>query len=557
VSALGLAQLTFVAPSLAIDGAWTPQHSGTSSQLNGVSCPTTSDCWAAGLGGTIVATTNGGATWTSQRSGTDDWLEGASCPTISDCWAVGFNYANGHATWLIVATTNGGATWTTQSSGTAGSLSGVSCPTTSDCWAVGSGGAIVATTNGGASWTAQSSGTSSSLNGVSCPTTSDCWAVGSGGAIVTTDPAAGVQPVATQIEQTAQAEAAYAQNEASCAQGQVSHPSGNGDQACQAVGTAVQTADNAVATALTAGNGVVNSPPAGQYSNTCTSPGATIADGYAGSNTYVTLRAQPNPSDATQEWVCYRIANPSSGSVGGRVTVGGAGASGAGLPSHDSSAQACSTTSGNQVPPPHPLVNGTLVSQAFMVDTYAASNTAWVCLTAGSVSQRVIVPEPGVSGSPTVFNQLDASPPPLPSPSADPYPSGMCQSSGGSQLMNATAGGTQLWVYSWQPNGSTLDVCARAAGSVTAGGALSVSAAGSPGVSPVLQTGSDATPCTFSIFTIKTPPQAASSLSTSPAGANPATVCVGAGSSMSTYTVGTSGQATLPTVTWTPDPGTP
>jgi len=323
---------------------------------------------------------------------------------------------------------------------------------------------------------------------------------------------------------------------------------------------------NAVSTVQGVVDGVVNAPPAGQYSNTCTSPGATIADGYAGGSTYVTLRAQPNPSDSTQEWVCYRVSNPDSGSVGGRVTVGGVSASG-GLPSSDGSAGACQANQAtNQVPGPHPLINGSVLSQSVMVDTYqgsAAPGQVWVCLTAGSQNDRVIVPVPSAGGTPTVYNQFDVTPPPLPSPAADPYPSGTCQNATTgttTQLVNGSVSGEQVWLYEWQsPDGQTVDLCARAAGAAMSGGVLSVSTAGSPGVSPVVGPGSSSA-CTFSIFQIVTPPQAASSLSTSPIGpppANPATVCVGVGTSAYAYQVGATGGPVAPTVTWTPDPGTP
>ena len=49
----------------------------------------------------------------------------------------------------ILATSNGGATWTPQNSGTTESLSGVAFANASDGWAVGDDGAIVSTSNGG------------------------------------------------------------------------------------------------------------------------------------------------------------------------------------------------------------------------------------------------------------------------------------------------------------------------------------------------------------------------------------------------------------------------
>jgi hypothetical protein len=90
--------------------------------------------------------------------------------------------------------------------------------------------------------------------------------------------------------------------------------------------------------------------------------------------------------------------------------------------------------------------------------------------------------------------------------------------------------------------------------STSAGGVLSVSATGAPGVSPTVGPGSQSA-CTLPILTLTSPVQA--SLGTSPAGANPATVCVSQGSSSYAEQAGVIGSPTPPKVTWTPDPGTP
>jgi hypothetical protein len=297
---------------------------------------------------------------------------------------------------------------------------------------------------------------------------------------------------------------------------------------------------------------------AADYSDSCTSPTATVADGYAGSGTYVRLRAQPATGNPSTEWVCYRVSNPTAGNVGGRFDITGASVSGGGAPSVDSSSQACETTTPNQVPGVHPLVSGTILSRPFDFDAYASSGAAWVCAQVASVQERLIVPVPSAT-VPSVVANSDSPAPALPAPTADPYPSGTCQNAvGGSspqQLANMNVAGSQVWAYEWQPDQGTVDLCARVQGPATAGGVLSVSADGSPGITPVVQTGTNPAPCTFSVFTLTNPTQA--SLSTTLAGANPATVCVGAGASMQTYTVGVTGQLTPPAVTFTPDPGTP
>jgi photosystem II stability/assembly factor-like uncharacterized protein len=65
--------------------------------LREVSCPTATNCFAvsgqyiyvAPVGGTILATTDGGSTWNPQSSGTNNYLSGVSCPTATTCFAVG------------------------------------------------------------------------------------------------------------------------------------------------------------------------------------------------------------------------------------------------------------------------------------------------------------------------------------------------------------------------------------------------------------------------------------------------------------------------------------
>src|SRR5438270_129105 len=98
-------------------------------------------------------------TWTSQGSGTSQNLNGTACPSTSTCFAVG-----GGGTIL---TTAGGSSWASQSSGTTNNLNGIACLSTTNCFAVGAGGTILKTING-SSWASQSSGTANSLNGIAC-----------------------------------------------------------------------------------------------------------------------------------------------------------------------------------------------------------------------------------------------------------------------------------------------------------------------------------------------------------------------------------------------------
>src|SRR5262249_12844303 len=93
------------------EGGWfwqNPRPQGNS--LTGGSFVDASTGTVVGDLGTIVRTTDGGATWTQQRSGTTNGLLGVSFVDASTGTAVG-------EFGTIVRTTDGGATWTRQTSG--------------------------------------------------------------------------------------------------------------------------------------------------------------------------------------------------------------------------------------------------------------------------------------------------------------------------------------------------------------------------------------------------------------------------------------------------------
>lgn len=97
----------------------------TGQDLYGVTCVDANNCWAVGLGGTIIYWN--GAAWTAQTSNTGQDLFGVSCVSVSSCWAVG---ANG----TVVAWN--GATWSTTTAG-GRQLNGVSMLSPTNGWAVG------------------------------------------------------------------------------------------------------------------------------------------------------------------------------------------------------------------------------------------------------------------------------------------------------------------------------------------------------------------------------------------------------------------------------------
>ncbi len=157
--------------------SWNSQNSGATTRLSCVQFVDANTGWAVGDGGTIVKTTDGGATWSAQNSGTtNQWLSSVCFVDSNRGWAVGFDYGSGLGS--ILKTTDGGVTWVPQVSGTTDWLYCVRFVSATTGWAVGDGGTILKTVNGGANWTQQYSGTYAQLDSVSFTDANDGWAVG-------------------------------------------------------------------------------------------------------------------------------------------------------------------------------------------------------------------------------------------------------------------------------------------------------------------------------------------------------------------------------------------
>ncbi len=134
---------------------------------------------AAGDLGTILLSTDGGATWTPQESGTTNSLLAVTFRDRDTGTVVGDG-------GTILRTTNGGATWTPQASGTGLSLFAVSFANTNGGTAVGELGTILHTTNGGTTWLPQISKETVGLSGVSFTDANNGIVVGAGGTILLT-----------------------------------------------------------------------------------------------------------------------------------------------------------------------------------------------------------------------------------------------------------------------------------------------------------------------------------------------------------------------------------
>ena len=101
--------------------------------------------WAVGYPGTIIKTTDGGATWFPQASGTTNTLWGVSFVNEN------FGTAVGDA-GIILNTTDGGAHWNLQSSGTTKNFEKVHFSDINNGTAVGYDSLVIRTTNGGSTW---------------------------------------------------------------------------------------------------------------------------------------------------------------------------------------------------------------------------------------------------------------------------------------------------------------------------------------------------------------------------------------------------------------------
>jgi Divergent InlB B-repeat domain len=188
-----------------------PNTSTVWNALAGVTCPSTSDCWAVGYNdssddhhydtliehwdGTswsIVPSPNNPSPPEQFNNGYGNYLLAVTCASASDCRAVGF-YTNidsnnnetlieqwDGTSWSIVPSPN---------EGMRSDLQGVTCSSASDCWAVGefAGSGVPQTLIehwDGNSWTIiaspNTSPKQSGLQAVTCVSASECWAVGDG-----------------------------------------------------------------------------------------------------------------------------------------------------------------------------------------------------------------------------------------------------------------------------------------------------------------------------------------------------------------------------------------
>ncbi len=189
-----------------------PNTSDTESNiLNGVTCASGSDCWAVGyhygvgialltlierwngISWAIVASPNSLPVENAQNN----FLQGVTCVSTSNCWAAGYYSTPAIATRTLVERWDGTSWGLVNSDNTDAThsnyLFGTKCVSGLECWAVGyyySGGTAQTGVNqtvierwDGNSWTIVTSPNSSAtqnntLYDVACASASECWAVG-------------------------------------------------------------------------------------------------------------------------------------------------------------------------------------------------------------------------------------------------------------------------------------------------------------------------------------------------------------------------------------------
>lgn len=107
----GVAVAALVATGPHID--WQPQNTGVTSRLRGISAVSTTVAWASGANGTILRTTDGGATWQPRPIKGTEALDFRDIDAFSDRLAYVLSIGPGESS-RIYKTIDGGEQWTLQ-----------------------------------------------------------------------------------------------------------------------------------------------------------------------------------------------------------------------------------------------------------------------------------------------------------------------------------------------------------------------------------------------------------------------------------------------------------
>ena len=105
--------VALVSTALFAAPAWTPQSSGVTARLRGVSAVSDRVAWASGSGGTIVRTSDGGASWQRLTIPDAEKLDFRDIDAVSADVAYVLSIGSGESS-RIYKTTDSGKTWTLQ-----------------------------------------------------------------------------------------------------------------------------------------------------------------------------------------------------------------------------------------------------------------------------------------------------------------------------------------------------------------------------------------------------------------------------------------------------------
>jgi len=147
------------APALPASASWEPMALGSGGPWSDMTFTDADHGWVCGGDGSIIRTTDGGATWSAQLT-----LSGSSFAGMDVVsgrgWAVGRKIGSGGSAALIMHSSDGGASWAGYDesllAAAPGALTGVDFVDTEHGWIWGAGG-FWATEDGGATWAAVTS----------------------------------------------------------------------------------------------------------------------------------------------------------------------------------------------------------------------------------------------------------------------------------------------------------------------------------------------------------------------------------------------------------------
>jgi photosystem II stability/assembly factor-like uncharacterized protein len=178
---------------------WARQRVPTRHLLLGATFLDARTGWLVGAGSTLLRTEDGGATWQEGRISaptqqlSSSTVSAAQTPAPARAPSVRVNavsFVDARRGWAagsggtVLATADGGRTWRAQATNVASDLFDVKFFDASEGWAAGADGALIHTTDGGATWELEQTGTPHRLERLFFAGRARGWAVGFGGTII-------------------------------------------------------------------------------------------------------------------------------------------------------------------------------------------------------------------------------------------------------------------------------------------------------------------------------------------------------------------------------------